>query len=185
MNCSLLRFSAALMPLLCIAHVQGADRSPPVERMPIVGAVWITPGSAGGKEVVIRPDGDKLAAHGLTFEQLSKAVDDTRFVEGKWTVEIGGKSIKLQDVAQLVVRKVEARPFHVELKDGRTVSITPDPARVAHYVITGRDFEKMVRHALADFTGPDPAEWNVLSGIFIPGNVGPHLTERGTMRHIS
>ena len=88
MNSSAWQFGAALISLLCVGSVDAAEGRRPVRRKPLVAAVWITPGNAGGKEVVIRPDVEKLKAHGLTFEQLAKALSRRRFVEGKWHVVI-------------------------------------------------------------------------------------------------
>jgi hypothetical protein len=185
MNCTFRSCCVPLILSLSFLHVHGAEPSPTTEEGTIVTAVWNTPGSAGGREVVVRPDGEKLKALGVTFEQLSKALCGRRFVESKWVVEVGGHSIDLSDVAELAVREVKSRPFTVELKDGRTIFITPDPARVSRYVITGADFERMVRDTLSGFSGGSVAEYCVLSGVPVPGNVGPHMTERGSRRHIS
>jgi hypothetical protein len=149
-----------------------------------VAAVWVKPGASGAKEVVVEPDVNKLKARGLTLDLLSKALRGRRFVAGNWTLEINGKNIDLDRVAKLNVRELQAPPFTVKLPDGRDVLITPDPKRIADYVVTGEYSEQDVRRALADATSPDPAIVYVLQMIPVPGTL-PHVTEVGTGTHLS
>jgi hypothetical protein len=149
-----------------------------------VAAVWVKPGASGAKEVVVEPDVNKLKARGLTLDLLSKALRGRRFVAGNWTLEINGKNIDLDRVAKLTVRELQSPPFTVKLPDGRDVLITPDPKRIADYVVTGEYFEQDVRRALADATSPDPAIVYVLQMIPVPGTL-PRVTEVGTGTHLS
>ena len=155
----------------------------------MVAAVWDKPGSSGGREVVVEPDVSKLKAHGLTLDQLATALGGTRFVTGQWTLEIEGKNIQLDRVARLTVREIQAPAFTVKLPDGRRVLITPDPKRIADYVVTGAYFEQDVRRALADAALadaalPDPSLVHVLQMIPVPG-VLPHVTDIATGTHLS
>ena len=176
---------AILLSLLYV--IQGASAGQaPAKAKPLTAAVWVKLGSADGKEVVIEPDLKKLKAQGVTLEQLSTALEGIRFVVGQWTIEINGKRIDLSKVAKLTVRELQAPPFTVKLRDGREVLITPDPKRVAHYVVTGKYFEENVRKALADYSANNPGNICVLSMIPVPGNVkGGHFTEEDGMRHFS
>jgi len=150
----------------------------------LVAAVWVKPGASGAREVVVEPDMNKLKDRGLTLDLLSKALRRRRFVAGSWTVEIDGKSIDLARVAKLTVRELQSPPFTVKLQDGRDVLISPDPKRIAEYVVTGEYFEQDVRRALAHASVPDPAIIHVLQMIPVPGTVD-HVTEEGTGIHLS
>ena len=155
------------------------------EPKPLIAAVWLKLGASGAKEVVIQPDLEKLKSSGFTLEQVSAAVDGRRFVEGKWSIEIDERKIDLATIAKLEVRELEAPPFIVHLGDGRSVLIKHDPKKVGEYVVPGHYFEERVRESLAEFANGDPGDVNVFSGIWVPGTVVPHLTERETMRHLS
>jgi hypothetical protein len=138
------------------------------ELTPIVAPLW-----EDGMEVVIRPIPKKLAAHGLKLEQL-RELRWRRFEKGEWQAKIGGKTIDLTKVARLTVRKLHVPPFTVILADGRKVVITPNPARIEEYVISGEHFEQCVREALADPAVKEPAKVRVLSRIPVPGGNVPN-----------
>ncbi len=106
-------------------------------------------------------------------------------MSGEWSIEIRQKQFDLAQLARLTVRELQSPPFTVKLRDGREVMVTPDPKRVGHYVVTGEHFEQDVRARLAEFTGAHPEKICVLQMIPVPGNVGPHFTEAGSMRHFS
>jgi hypothetical protein len=147
--------------------------------------VWGSAADPEAKEVLIVPDLAKVKAAGLTTDQLAKAVRGRRFLSGKWNVRIDGREFDLAALAALRVRAFQTPQFTVRLRDGRTVRITPDPARIRRYAVTGEYFEQDVRHALNAFSGEDPGKVQVLQMIPVPGAVIPHFTERGSMIHLS
>ncbi len=180
------RFAILLLLLYVIQGAAAGEALAKPKPKSLTAAVWVELGSADGKEVVVEPDLKKLKAQRVTLEQLSTALLRRRFAVGEWTIQIKGKKIDLSHVAKLAVRELQAPPFTVKLRDGREVLITPDPKRIAHYVVTGRYFEEDVRKALAEYSAKDPGDIHVLSMIPVPGNVrGGHFTEAGTMTHFS
>jgi hypothetical protein len=136
-------------------------------------AAIVAPLFTEGMEVVIRPLPEKVKAAGLTREQLQE-LRFRRFTDGAWRTKIEGKEIDLTEVAEITVRKLYAPPFTVDLPDGRRAVVTPNPARVGTYLVTGEHFESDVRAALAEFTGKDPAKACVLEGIPVPGGQIPN-----------
>jgi hypothetical protein len=134
-------------------------------------------------EVVIDPLPEKLKAVGVKLEQLQD-LRHRRLSSGDWRTEIGGKQIDLAKVARLTVRKIHAPPFTVMLPDGRQAVITPNPERIADYLVTGQDFEDSVRKALADPFVVEPGKVRVLSGIRVPGGHIPNYWGRDHV-HIS
>lgn len=141
---------------------------PPGGPKPLVAALF-----TAGREVVIRPDLQKLAAHGLTVQQLDP-VRRKRLVSGIWTVKLGGKEVNLAEVATLAERDLQTPPFTTPLPDGREAFVSPDAKRVGRYLVTGEAFEEDVRCRLADPFVDDPAKVCVLVAIPVPGGHVPN-----------
>ncbi|MCE5269063.1 MAG: WG repeat-containing protein [Planctomycetaceae bacterium] len=136
-----------------------------------------------GREIVIEPDPNKMAAAGVKPEQLD-FLKRRRFSSGDWTVEVNGINLNLADVAKITERDLVVRPFTVTLRDGREVVVTPDAKKVGRYLVTSEAFEEDVRARLSQPDVKDPAKIAVLSGIPVPGGRVPNFWKKDRV-HIS
>jgi hypothetical protein len=133
----------------------------------------VAPLFTAGLEVVIQPQPTKVKASGITPEQWQQ-LRAHRFTREDWRAEIGGNNIDLTTIAWLTVRPIHTPPFTVVLPDGRKAVVTPNPKRIGEYLVTGQDFERSVRAALAEPFVMNPAKVCVLSGIRVPGGHVPN-----------
>ena len=127
-----------------------------------------------GREVVIKPDAEKLKERGLTVDAFRTLCEKRRYSEDALDFEFQGKRIALKLVADVSIRDVQAPPFSVALPDGRMLKLIPNPKAIAQYCVPGRYFEEDVRRTLDDLFLPDPLKVSVLAGIPVPGGQIPN-----------
>jgi hypothetical protein len=141
--------------------------------------LWLGPRVLATDELFIEPNGKWLKARGVTRKQLADALQGRRYnFDRPYTVKIGEKSHDLHELAHLTTRGIHSPPFVVTLRDGRTVTVTPDPKRIGQYAQTGEYFEQAVRAALADFSGDAPGKVKVMGDLTLPEpTAAPHVKD--------